>query len=88
MRYLKTCLVMMVLLMSTAIQSSASVQGPTAVTDGSTVYLPSNDGVCALYTVDGTVTFKAVESGSIPNYKDFGAAFQPANEGDKIWVCM
>lgn len=79
---------MMVLLMSSAIQSSASVQGPTAVTDGSTVYLPSTDGVCSLYTVDGTVTFKAVESGSIPNYKDFGAAFQPANEGDKIMITV
>ena len=31
MRYLKTCLVMMVLLMSTAIQSSASVQGKRTV---------------------------------------------------------
>lgn len=79
---------MMVLLMSTAIQSSASVQGPTAVTDGSTVYLPSTDGVCSLYTVDGTVIFKAVESGSIPNYKDFGVAFQPANEGDKIMITV
>ena len=47
----------MVMLMSVAIEASASVQGPTTASDGSTVYLPSSDGVCALYTVDGTVTF-------------------------------
>ena len=78
----------MVMLMSVAIEASASVQGPTTASDGSTVYLPSSDGVCALYTVDGTVTFKAVASGTIPNYKDFGAAFQPANEGDKIMITV
>ena len=70
--------------MSVAIEASARVEGPTTVADGSTVYLPSSDGVCSLYTVDGTVTFKAVASGTIPNYKDFGVAFQPANEGDQI----
>ena len=76
------------MLMSVAIEASARVEGPTTAADGSTVYLPSSDGVCSLYTVDGTVTFKAVESGTIPNYKDFGVAFQPANEGDQIVITV
>ena len=74
--------------MGITIEASASVQGPTVVSSGSTVYLPSSDGVCSLYTVDGTVTFKAVESGTIPNYKDFGVAFQPANEGEQIVITV
>ncbi len=78
----------MVMLMGIAIEASARVEGPTTVNDGETVYLPSSDGVCSLYTVDGTVTFKAVASGTIPNYKDFGAAFQPGNEGDKIMITV
>ena len=88
MRHLKTCFFLVVMLMSVAIEASARVEGPTTVADGSTVYLPSSDGVCSLYTVDGTVTFKAVESGTIPNYKDFGVAFQPANEGDQIVITV
>ena len=66
----------------------AAVDGPYTAADGSTVYMPTKDGDCKVYQVEGTVTFKAVESGEMASYKDFGVAFLPANEGDHIMITV
>lgn len=86
MKHLKLFFALMAMCLASFTEVAARVEGPTPAANGSTVYLPASDGVCSLYTVDGTVTFKAVASGSIPDYKDFGCAFQPANDGDLIMM--
>ena len=88
MKHLKLFFALMAMCLASFTEVAARVEGPTPAANGSTVYLPASDGVCSLYTVDGTVTFKAVASGSIPDYKDFGCAFQPANDGDLIMITV
>lgn len=53
--------------------------------DDGNFYLKSTDGH-EEYTVNGTVTFKCVKSGTIPTYRDAGVTFAPANLGEIIQV--
>ncbi len=48
-------------------------------------YLKTSDGH-EEYTVNGTVTFKCVKSGTIPSYRDAGVTFVPANPGELIHI--
>ena len=48
-------------------------------------YLKTGDGH-EEYTVEGTVTFKCVASGTIPTYRDAGVTFAPANAGELIHI--
>ncbi|MBR6248993.1 MAG: DUF4465 domain-containing protein [Muribaculaceae bacterium] len=88
MRYFKLHFIFTLIMLLTCGSMHARVEGPVQASDGSTVYMPTSDGVCKVYQVEGTVTFKAVESGEMSNYKDFGVAFLPANEGDHIMITV
>lgn len=75
-------------MMMCSINVSAREGSTTNVTTGATVYLPTSDGLCDIYIVDGTITFKATSASSLTNYRDNGVAFKPANEGEKIVITV
>lgn len=88
MRLFKTLMLMVVMLTLGVATASAREGSTSPASDGSTVYLPTSDGLCDIYVVEGTVTFKASSTGSISDNKDFGVAFKPANEGEHIQITV
>jgi len=81
-------LTMMVLLNCAFIDASPAESDRTwSDTDG-VFYLKTSDGL-EQYTVDGTITFRAVADGNtIPSYRDCGVVFSPANEGEMIMITI
>lgn len=88
MKQLRPLSLLVLLMMMCSINVSAREGSTTNVTTGATVYLPTNDGLCDIYIVDGTITFKATSASSLTNYRDNGVAFKPANEGEKIVITV
>lgn len=88
MKQLRPLSLLVLLMMMCSINVSAREGSTTNVTTGATVYLPTSDGLCDIYIVDGTITFKATSASSLTNYRDNGVAFKPANEGEKIVITV
>lgn len=88
MKQFRSLCVLALLIMMCSVNVSAREGTTTSVTDGATVYLPTSDGVCDIYVVDGTITFKATSAASMTNYRDNGVAFKPAHEGEKIVITV
>ena len=89
MKALKFYLFMMTVLLSGAFIDATAAGPLQAWSDADGVfYLKTNDGL-EQYTVDGTITFKAVADGNtIPSYRDCGVVFSPANEGEIIQITV
>ena len=89
MKALKFYLFMMTALLSGAFIDATAAGPLQAWSDADGVfYLKTNDGL-EQYTVDGTITFKAVADGNtIPSYRDCGVVFSPANEGEIIQITV
>lgn len=89
MKALKFYLLTMMVLLSGAFIDASAQGSDRAWSDADGVfYLKTNDGL-EQYTVDGTITFKAVADGNtIPSYRDCGVVFSPANEGEMIMITI
>ena len=88
MRQLKL-FVIMTLLALAAGGVTATAGGPArAWSDSDNAFLLKTTDGLEQYTVDGTITFKAVASGTIPTSRDAGVVFTPANEGDLIQITV
>ena len=88
MRQLKLFFVLTVMLLGMAAQASAASPRKAWSDSENAFLLLARDG-SEEYTVDGTITFKAVADGStIAGYRDCGVVFAPANEGEILQITV
>lgn len=87
MRQFKLYLSLLLLIVMGSIEASAVTTKAWSDADG-VFYLKTSDGL-ETYTVDGTITFKAVADGkTIAGYRDAGVVFAPKNEGELIQITV
>lgn len=88
MKQFKLCFILlMLLIVGSGMEASAVKRKAWSEKDG-VYYLSNRDGLEDAFTVDGSITFKGNEKGSIPTYRDCGVVFVPKNEGEVIMITV
>ena len=90
MRLFKCYLLLTMLLAMAGGSVEALAAGPRkAWSDSENAFLLKTSDGLEQYTVNGTITFKAVADGkTIPSGRDAGVVFSPANEGEVIQITV